>query len=86
MPRTKIKKGRLQLKINFKSDENFTVNYMKQISIQTNPDVSFIQTDKPVYNGKQLLKFYIFTLKPDLTPVLDPVSSLRHFKIVFLRF
>lgn len=75
MPKTQVKKGRLRLTIHLKTDPDFSINYVEQIFIQSNPDITFIQTDKPVYNGGQLLRFRIFMLRPDLTPVKGPVSN-----------
>ena len=75
MPHTKVKKGRLQLTVRLKTEGDLNINYVQHISIETNPDITFIQTDKPLYNGGQLVQFRIFTLKSDLKPDNDPVSN-----------
>lgn len=76
MPRTKVSKGRLRLTIHFKTEEDYEVNYIKQIHIQSNPDITFIQTDKPVYNGGQIVRFRIFTLLPDFKPSFEAVCQI----------
>ncbi|EEB14275.1 Ovostatin precursor, putative [Pediculus humanus corporis] len=76
MPRTKVKKGRLQLTVRLKTEGDLNINYVQHISIETNPDITFIQTDKPLYNGGQLVQFRIFTLKSDLKPDNDPIDKI----------
>ncbi|KAK6643487.1 hypothetical protein RUM43_004992 [Polyplax serrata] len=76
LPKTKLRSGRIQLIIRSKTDGDFSVNYIEKVSIQPNSDLTFIVTDKPVYNDGQTVRFRIFVLKYDLTPIDEPIDKI----------
>ncbi|XP_071446763.1 murinoglobulin-1-like isoform X2 [Hetaerina americana] len=74
-PTTQIR-GRLHLKAQFDDVYDYTINSVKEIFIDQNPFVVFIETDKPTYKPGQEVKFRIMTVKHNLSPVKGPIHKI----------
>ncbi|XP_046398811.1 alpha-2-macroglobulin-like protein 1 isoform X2 [Ischnura elegans] len=76
IPQTTQIRGRLHLKAQFDDAFNYTINSIKEIFIDQNPHVVFIETDKPTYKPGQEVKFRVMTVKHNLSPVKGPIQKI----------
>ncbi|KAG8221831.1 hypothetical protein J437_LFUL003465, partial [Ladona fulva] len=75
VPQTSKSVGILHLKAHFDGYE-YTINSRKEIYFDHNPNVVFIETDKPMYKPGQEVKFRIMTVNSDLLPVTGIIKKV----------
>ncbi|XP_012231026.1 alpha-2-macroglobulin-like protein 1 isoform X2 [Linepithema humile] len=68
VPFTKYFSGRLRLKIKFDKYPDYVVETEKEVYIEHDSLITFVETDKPVYKPGQDVNIRILTLKHDLKP------------------
>ncbi|XP_011146903.2 murinoglobulin-1 [Harpegnathos saltator] len=68
VPRTDNFKARLRLKITFDKYPDYVVETEKEVYIEHDSLISFVETDKPVYKPGQDVNIRILMLKHDLKP------------------
>ncbi|KAL0109694.1 hypothetical protein PUN28_014611 [Cardiocondyla obscurior] len=68
VPFTKYFNGRLRLKINFDKYPDYIVETEKEVYIEHDSLITFVETDKPVYKPGQDVNIRILMLKHDLKP------------------
>ncbi|XP_011696887.1 PREDICTED: alpha-2-macroglobulin-like protein 1 isoform X2 [Wasmannia auropunctata] len=68
VPFTKYFNGRLRLKIKFDKYPDYVVENEKEVYIEHDSLITFVETDKPVYKPGQDVNIRILTLKHDLKP------------------
>ncbi|CAL7935225.1 unnamed protein product [Xylocopa violacea] len=68
VPTTKYTVGRLRLKIKFDKYPDYVVESEKEVSIDHDSLLTFVETDKPVYKPGQDVNIRILMLKHDLKP------------------
>lgn len=75
IPNTNVVVARLHLVIRFDQLYDYIIDSVKEVHIQSNPELVFIETDKPIYKPGQEVKFRVLVLRHDLKPVTQPVST-----------
>jgi len=83
VPFTKYFNGRLRLKIKFDKYPDYVVETEKEVYIEHDSLITFVETDKPVYKPGQDVNIRILMLKHDLKPWKKTVChSLSVNKII----
>lgn len=75
IPATKYSEARLRLKMNFTKHPDYVVNAEKEVFIEHDSLITFVETDKPVYKPGQNVNIRILVLKHDLKPWKKVVST-----------
>lgn len=81
VPFTKYFNGRLRLKIKFDKYPDYVVETEKEIYIEHDSLITFVETDKPVYKPGQDVNIRILMLKHDLKPWKKTVHRLLSINI-----
>ncbi|RLU16697.1 hypothetical protein DMN91_010765 [Ooceraea biroi] len=68
VPYTKYFNGRLRLKIKFDKYPDYVVETEKEVYIEHDSIITFVETDKPVYKAGQDVNIRVLMLKHDLKP------------------
>lgn len=68
VPRTENFKARLRLKITFDKYPDYVVETEKEVYIEHDSLITFVETDKPVYKPGQDVNIRVLMLKHDLKP------------------
>ncbi|KAK2588934.1 hypothetical protein KPH14_001789 [Odynerus spinipes] len=68
VPSTKYSTARLRLKMTFDKHPDYIVNSEKEIYIEHDSIITFVETDKPVYKPGQDVNIRVLMLKHDLKP------------------
>ncbi|CAG2063264.1 unnamed protein product, partial [Timema podura] len=76
VPPTLHTRARLHLQVRFDHLADYVINSVKEVHIQHDSQVTFIQTDKPVYKPGQEVLFRVLTVRQDLTPVTEQISKV----------
>lgn len=74
VPFTKHSVGKLKLSMTFEKHPDYVVNAEKEVLIENDSILTFVETDKPVYKPGQDVHIRILMLKHDLKPWTKPVS------------
>lgn len=77
VPPTKYSVARLRLKVRFDKHPDYSINSEKEVYIEHDSHVTFVETDKPVYKPGQDVNIRILMVKHDLKPWKKPVSYNR---------
>lgn len=81
VPFTKYFNGRLRLKIKFDKYPDYVVETEKEVYIEHDSLITFVETDKPVYKPGQDVNIRILMLKHDLKPWKKTVRRLLSINI-----
>ncbi|XP_012256873.2 pregnancy zone protein-like isoform X1 [Athalia rosae] len=76
VPHTKYSVARLRLKVRFDKHPDYTINSEKDVYIEHDSHVTFVETDKPVYKPGQDVNIRILTVKHDLKPWKKPIPKI----------
>ncbi|XP_054012298.1 murinoglobulin-1-like isoform X1 [Hylaeus anthracinus] len=68
VPSTKYSNARLRLKMNFDKHRDYVVESEKEVYIEHDSLITFVETDKPVYKPGQDVNIRVLMLKHDLKP------------------
>jgi len=80
VPYTKYFNGRLRLKIKFDKYPDYVVETEKEVYIEHDSIITFVETDKPVYKAGQDVNIRILMLKHDLKPWKKTVRHIHSAK------
>ncbi|XP_012276125.1 murinoglobulin-1 isoform X3 [Orussus abietinus] len=76
VPSTKYSTARLRLNIKFSKHPDYVVNAEKEVGIEHDSLVTFVETDKPIYKPGQDVNIRILSLKHDLKPWKKPIPKV----------
>ncbi|XP_047344508.1 alpha-2-macroglobulin-like protein 1 [Vespa velutina] len=76
VPSTKYSNARLQLKMKFDKHPDYSVDSEKEVYIEHDSIITFLETDKPVYKPGQDVNIRILMLKHDLKPWKKRISKI----------
>ncbi|XP_067001260.2 alpha-2-macroglobulin-like protein 1 [Anabrus simplex] len=76
IPPTLETRGRLHLQARFDDAYDYIINSVKEIRIQHEPFLIFIETDKTIYKPGQEVKFRVLVLNHDFTPINNVIAKI----------
>lgn len=90
VPSTKYSSGRLRLKMKFDKHPDYSVDSEKEVHIEHDSIITFLETDKPVYKPGQDVNIRILMLKHDLKPWkkrvrVSWINGSHNFHFIFMK-
>lgn len=76
VPATRHTNARLRLLINFANYPDYKVNVTREVYIERESLITFVETDKPVYKPGQNVNIRVLALDHNLMPYKEPVINI----------
>lgn len=76
VPSAKYSKAKLRLKIKFEKYPDYVIESEKEVHIEHDSLITFVETDKPVYKPGQDVNIRVLMLKHDLKPWKKPIPKI----------
>ncbi|XP_049788379.1 murinoglobulin-1-like isoform X1 [Schistocerca cancellata] len=76
IPQTPLTRARLHLMVEFDELYDYRIDSVREIHIQQDSVLTFVQPDKAVYKPGDLVRFRILTLRHSLLPVTQPIPKI----------